>query len=99
MSSAQRIETIKKWTPRVASAVIIIFSFLVFGGIVNFVVKYLGIGEYFSVPPVDETVSTNSIKERNARMNEFLKERTQKRQNASTSQVLGEGEKDPFNLP
>jgi len=99
VSSTQRIETIKKWTPRAASAVIIIFSFLVFGGIVNFVMKYLGIGEYFSVPSANEAASADSIKERNTRMNEFLKERTQKRQDASMPRTLGEGEKDPFNLP
>lgn len=99
MTSAHQIEIIKKWTSWVASMVIVLFTLIIFWGVISFVMKFLGVGRYFSLPPVDESVSISSVKERNVRMAEFLKERTLKRQNASMPQTLGSGEKDPFNLP
>lgn len=99
MASVQRIESIKKWTPLVATVVVVIFSLFVFFGVIDFVMKFLGAGSYFSVELPDDSLSINSVKERNSKMAEFLKEREQKRQEASTSRTLNVGEKDPFNLP
>lgn len=99
MASIQRIENIKKWTPLVASVVVIIFTLAVFWGAIDFVMKILGAGSYFSVSVSDDSLTGNSVKDRNSKMNNFLNARTENRQNASMSRLLGAGEKDPFNLP
>lgn len=98
MSSVQRIENLKKWTPLVASIVVIVFSLAVFWGVIDFAMKYLGVGSYFSVPAPDDSLSISSVKDRNTKMNEFLKDRSQKRQESSSPRNIGAG-KDPFNLP
>ena len=99
MSYTRRIEIIKKWIPLGATIVIILFALLVFWGVIDLVMKFLGAGSYFSVSGSDNSLSISSVKDRNAEMSGFLKERTQKRQDASVPQTLGSEEKDPFNLP
>jgi len=49
--------------------------------------KFLGVGSYFTVSPVDDSMSISSVKDRNEKMNQFLKEREQKRQEANASQL------------
>lgn len=92
------IEIVKKWIPRAASAVIIIFTLLVFWGIISVAMKFLGASSYFDVPAPDSSLSSASIKERNSKMSDFLKSRESARQNASSAGNLTGGEKDPFKL-
>jgi len=92
------LEAAKKWTPWAASAVIIIFSLLVFGGMVSIVMKFLGASSYFDVPTPDNSLTSTSIKERNGKMSEFLRVREEARQQAGFTRNLREGEKDPFKL-
>ena len=91
-------EAIKKWIPWAASAVIVVFSLLVFWGIITVVMKFLGASSYFDVHASDSSLTSASIKERNSKMSEFLRTREEARQQASSAWNLREGEKDPFKL-
>lgn len=92
------IEIVRKWIPRVASAVIVVFTLLVFWGLVTVAMKFLGASSFFDVPAADSSLSSASVKERNGKISDFLKSRESARQKASSNWSLPEGEKDPFKL-
>lgn len=92
------LEGAKKWIPWAASAVIIIFSLLIFWGIISVTMKFLGADSYFDVPAPDNSLSSDSVKKRNNEMSELLKTRDGARQQVGGTWNLGEGERDPFKL-
>ena len=92
------LEAVKKWTPWAASAVIIIFSLLIFWGIISIAMKFLGANSYFYVPAPDSSLTSASIKERNNKISEFIRTREGVRQQSISAWNLREGEKDPFKL-
>jgi len=95
---AGNLEIVKKWTPWAATAVIIVFSLLIFWGVISVIMKFLGASSYFDVPAADTSLSSDSIRERNDQVTQLLKAREQARQAAGAAQELGAGERDPFKL-
>lgn len=77
----------------------IIFVLVVFWGTINFVMIFLGVDSYFSVKTTGIISEENVSASKDQEMDNFLKERAQKRLEANTNLILNEGQKDPFNLP
>lgn len=99
MSSYQN-EVVKKWTPKVALAVLGIFLLLILWGVVNFVIRFFEAGSYFSVSSSDTVADGKSTGKRDQEINDFFNERAKKRQTINTLDISQEnGQKDPFNLP
>ena len=99
MSPTQRIAIIKNWTPRAASILVALFLLVVFWGITNFVMIFLGVDSYFSVETTSNPSKENDSVSKDQEMDNFLKDRAQKRLEASVVPFVNEGQKDPFNLP
>jgi len=81
-----------------ALAFLALMSLVIFWGVINIFFRFLDINSYFAVSPSTDVASSESMKERNQEMSDFLKERTKKRQEASIYPEFGNEEKDPFRL-
>ncbi|MBM3255855.1 MAG: hypothetical protein FJZ04_00065 [Candidatus Moranbacteria bacterium] len=83
---------------KIALLIAIALFLLAFWGVFYFIIRFLEVGSY-SAPQEVKPQNNQITIDGDGGINQYIQERSQKRQKALTPLFLKEGEKDPFSLP